>query len=675
MTGCASRRRLQRGRDRAQAFRPGDGAPPDQGTRGQGGGPAVQRIPQGEWWGGGCREWMEGLTGRLMSELETRLLELFRTFGKTSEECWEHELSSAIGKLCIKFESDPFYASPAVLAERIAFDFCHPHAGGDSCWGTYYHFQLGFSDGSVYPSIQQVSPEVLRHWEARARTENSLALKVRYADLVWDLSWPAAKIRPSVDMAYIVIDDSIRISQSGPIAFPRKGIWQLERALQVAIQLKDENRIASVRDALIVYEEGVSPEHGLGGDVFDGLIGNKKVKLTEAQEQKLVADAEAHLARTSNVKDTANFHPHVAKDMAMRLAGYYRKLSREKEVRRVLLQCQDAFLAAIATGADAITASAWLEQVYEIFREFELRDEADSVAVLLRQHNEKVPGELKQVSFETTVSTAEVERWLERMVSGSSQEALFKFAERYLPDFNKIAHEVREEASDTPLQSMMPIAISDDEGRTVATIGSVEDDFDGRVVHRTSTLMSMSPRWVRMLVEKFISTHKPTTASLVEALYESPLFDEGNRKTITAGLDAYLRNDHIVACYLLTPQLERVLRNLMKLLGRNIYKPRRAGGLQLKDLHEILKDKRVLEEITPRVAKYLEVLLLDQRGWNLRHEICHGMAADDHLNAGKADRIFHALVLLGHMRSRVASSKGDPAVEGPSPAENVAPAD
>jgi hypothetical protein len=52
------------------------------------------------------------------------------------------------------------------------------------------------------------------------------------------------------------------------------------------------------------------------------------------------------------------------------------------------------------------------------------------------------------------------------------------------------------------------------------------------------------------------------------------------------------------------------------------------------------------------VVHYLRVLFTDQRGWNIRNDVCHGITAVAAFSSQLTDRIFHALLVLALLRER-----------------------
>ena len=70
----------------------------------------------------------------------------------------------------------------------------------------------------------------------------------------------------------------------------------------------------------------------------------------------------------------------------------------------------------------------------------------------------------------------------------------------------------------------------------------------------------------------------------------------------------------------------------------------------MRGLDETLRDSVVIGVITEDAARYLRILLTDQRGWNIRNTLCHGILPADSFGQEVADRVIHALIILAAVR-------------------------
>lgn len=73
-------------------------------------------------------------------------------------------------------------------------------------------------------------------------------------------------------------------------------------------------------------------------------------------------------------------------------------------------------------------------------------------------------------------------------------------------------------------------------------------------------------------------------------------------------------------------------------------------------LDELFRDEQVQQCLTSDFANYLKILLTDNRGWNLRNNVCHGIAELDNFNRVTVDRLLHVLLCLGMFRDNTSKN-------------------
>jgi hypothetical protein len=74
------------------------------------------------------------------------------------------------------------------------------------------------------------------------------------------------------------------------------------------------------------------------------------------------------------------------------------------------------------------------------------------------------------------------------------------------------------------------------------------------------------------------------------------------------------------------PFVSRAVRTLVDLMEGAIVRKNMQGGLQMRTFNDLLRDKRVVDCFGTDSSFYFGILLTDQRGWNMRNEVCHGVS-------------------------------------------------
>ena len=586
-----------------------------------------------------------------MSDETLTLEKILKRFDIQSESFSEYEVEKALRPL----SSQSTETSPELLAERMAFGFIEDYKDEATGWGTYYGpmMVLPNEQGQMMesPSIKLVTEHMLTYWSQRAVQAKHPIMKARYAGLVWDFSRNITGKAGNPNMARITIDANLEIVERHLYKHENEGISKLERALSLALQLNDVERIGKIKRLIISFEDFLAAKGDtkLRGFAYDLLIEKNRLSLTESEINKIIADLEAWLYIVTNTAEKTSFDPFAAEEAAFRLAKYYRKVNSTDKLREALLKYGNAFLE-ISKKASALVASSWLQKVYSVYREFGLMKEADEIAVLLRQIGEKSIDEMKAISGEIKITKKEMEEFTESLTKGEVEKVLTKIASYFVPSKNEVEKQVKALSKKAVLSFLISRTLQDYKGRPVAKIGPLHEDLDGHLVSQMSQNMSISSIFLRPVIKKIKEKDRFSIKALIDYLYASPVFDIDKKPIIEAGFKAYFDSDHLVAVHLLIPQIEDALRNLVEKTGNSIFKYSRAGSLFLKNLDDILREEAVIEIFGEDITFYLRALLTDQRGWNLRNSVCHGLNPYSSFSSVISDRVFHVLILLAQIR-------------------------
>ncbi len=241
----------------------------------------------------------------------------------------EMTIHSALNKLC-DGRTDEEVKQPECFAEKIAFSFMADYRATNVEWQTYFGpiLVFGREDGTtcVWPDISQCTAEMLDYWQGRAGDCSHPILRARYADLVWDLSQVVTGKRAGVEMARMVVDDSLVLVAERLYDSSVDAVEKLRRALSVALSIGDAVGVAAVRDTMIEFERSITEDGymGLWGVCYDELMRNGKVTLETDQEAWIVSSLEERLGRCVVESSAQRPNPHVAEQAAIRLAQYYR---------------------------------------------------------------------------------------------------------------------------------------------------------------------------------------------------------------------------------------------------------------------------------------------------------------------------------------------------------------
>ena len=162
--------------------------------------------------------------------------------------------------------------------------------------------------------------------------------------------------------------------------------------------------------------------------------------------------------------------------------------------------------------------------------------------------------------------------------------------------------------------------------------------------------MSIDSFFLRHSFSKTIEVYGLSLEELASFIMKSPIFEESKKDIVKKGVQAYLEEDYMSAIHILVPQAESAIRTLVELMGGATLRKNRQGGLQLRTFDDLLRDESVEKCFGADTAFYLRMLLTDQRGWNMRNDVCHGISPSGAFNYSTADRIVHVMLCLSQVR-------------------------
>jgi hypothetical protein len=138
-----------------------------------------------------------------------------------------------------------------------------------------------------------------------------------------------------------------------------------------------------------------------------------------------------------------------------------------------------------------------------------------------------------------------------------------------------------------------------------------------------------------------------TPEDLADMVSKSYLCTPEISKSLSEGVHAYDSEDYIKTISVLIPQIEAMLRELLKLLGIPIRKRvRQSEFSELKNMNDILANRRVEDTVEEDMLFFLRIVFIDKRGWNLRNEFAHGALPANAFNRGTASVVMMVLLLL-----------------------------
>lgn len=538
-------------------------------------------------------------------------------------------------------------------------------------WGIYW---CALASGTkaegievFFPDANYVEDDILEYWKHRAAQFRHPALKARFADLAWEIgryrktrvrhmnaSPGAAQIKTElpVSLVHTAIDSLLEVVDRGWLRDEAEGWQLLSRALELSYEIVDATRASRAKEALFAYKQRIS-QNGLPSAWwhFDEIAWThrKKLQLSDQEMGEVHGLLERVIAEKSNQGDAGSFDPHDVMAATERLVRWTPQSDRER-VKALVRRGGKAFEDA-APGASALLAASWLEGLLPAYREAGLVEEAARAERTIAARASDARGEMKRVEVPIQIPREEFDAWVDSTAGDTLKEGIRRIAARCLIKESSTRNGLRSMTRDAPIVATLHSSIVGPDGFTVATVGSVENDIDGRTLQHAANLFNWNAPWLNAALLRLRKKHGVDVDLLLTVLGESPLFPHPRLPLLREGLAAWLADDPVKAIHVLVPQVEAAVRELVAGLGASVRRFRpEIRGFQVVGLSELLREKVMEQGLLGDIRFHLTALYADPRGINLRNVVAHGLGGPDLINSGStglANWVVHSHLLLG----------------------------
>lgn len=554
--------------------------------------------------------------------------------------------------------------SVAYRAEVLAFELIEGYKSDMDIYDGKFYFGpcRVYQDTATgkfieYPTRSHISSDVISYWEKRINVAKNSILKARYAGLVWEFKTFVTHEKCDIQIARIYIKALIYNIENNLYSQPILGVKQSERIIKLSKKLNQLDLLENAKSALriLMSKHDKSDSIAIWSSAYR-ISTECEGSYSNEEQEALVTELEnrfEHLYKMPVCGDERKTrNPWVLMDLADLLSGYYKKHSPDK-IEIVFDKVEVSFDAI----KDKMTKLQLLEnysRLHRFLNKYGLRDKASMLSVKISELGEGAQDEMQVFRHEFSVPREKIEVLINYIFHNDNIESLFgRFTYYFIPKREKEKQILDRLVKDAPFMYMIRESLFDDRGREKAVVEGIGSDYEGHLILHISESMHFETIYINTILEEGKLRGIFTKDNILSFITKSPSIKEDRIPVIAKALESYFKGDYLVFIHLLIPQIEEAVRTLLKIGRIPVLKPNNSGnGFQYRTLDDILRDSDVQMLLTEDFANYLRILLTDNRGWNLRNEVCHGIAPFNLFNKMTADRLFHILLCLGVFREK-----------------------
>jgi len=484
--------------------------------------------------------------------------------------------------------------------------------------------------GQFPPPVSDIEDAQVDAWrEAIEALGNPIAL-ARLHDLLWLRR--ANSERPDLD-ARAAVDAYREISHNKAWSSIDR-VDCLTRALELVVGVRDVERRTAVVDRMVEFakEDLANEDEGGPGVTLSLLVPLAGLEEPPAQIDELINSAADIYGGDPFIGDTI----------------FDLRAARDPEAADQIRRTQVEAWRGAAGQAEGLVRAMHLQRALEVAKAHGL---GDLLEELRRELQEMQPEEfdLKTVSAEVQIPTEKLQNIIDELVGTEGiDDALQNLGALQAPGGTpeQLDQQVAELRESAPLQFLFrKVVLRNDEATTLFIADTPEKHQRwARAQHRANEARFRS-LLVANVLDEIPRRHGEASRSQLTELFTTELIDEPTAGRIARAFELYWAREHDDAAHLLASRLESVLRGLAQKVGIPTYtEPSGVKPGHERSLGWILDQLKPVFATALGWHAYLENLLVDPLGLNLRNVIAHGLR--DEIDRGDAALLLQAACFL-----------------------------
>ncbi|HHT9124967.1 MAG TPA: DUF4209 domain-containing protein [Candidatus Brocadiia bacterium] len=491
------------------------------------------------------------------------------------------------------------------------------------------------------PEITDFKDDSIEYFKKRTHETKNTVLKARYSDFVWEIKKDPSFGKVAVDCYLELLEDY----------YQKTWFFRLADAFYRIIYLSmlkvvNDAKFRIIKEKLFDYLDKMIKDghHRFCLELLDAFTHIKKERTIDDEYNKALSISQQcaqHFRKAQNFYLERSFLEIEEKLNSIYSHADLFRMTRERRAQSFVDEAlfreeKNDFLAAAIIYQDAL----------KIYQQLGDREKINLYKNKLTEANKKSVKGFKRVSIETRIPNEEIEKLTDIiLIAPNLNEALIRLVfDDLLPNYQDLVKQTEDMKTTNPLQFLVNTQVIDKEGHLL----SVDKDPSYSILIRNSMLhIKFKTILINRIIERLIQEKGLNKDNLILYLKNWGLIDDNNLKIIEHGIERYFAEDYISSMCILVPQLEAVIRSLLKKGGiQTISFERGTTSTQESNLSELLERPEVREIFGETLHWYIKLVSVEKLGLNLRNDIAHGLIEFEKCNLSNTNIILHIFILL-----------------------------
>ena len=173
-------------------------------------------------------------------------------------------------------------------------------------------------------------------------------------------------------------------------------------------------------------------------------------------------------------------------------------------------------------------------------------------------------------------------------------------------------------------------------------------DTNSQSIFKTKMVNLFFVIYINKMLDYGKKSNYLTSENVIKYIYTNSDININRKDIIARGLNAFLEEDYITSCHLLTTQIEAIARDKYEsIYGNSIIQ--KENSTKYLSLDSILPKLGEDKHYSAETIQCLKLILTEQTAFNIRNNICHGIYSSNQFTDFVCNMLFCALLIIAKM--------------------------
>ncbi|MFY4859763.1 DUF4209 domain-containing protein [Aliarcobacter butzleri] len=460
---------------------------------------------------------------------------------------------------------------------------------------------------------------------------NDFRLKARIGDILWLYSK-----KKNIKHLEIAIENFIQFPLDNDNLFRQDSKDSFSRAIKLALSTRRDTQ--TIETILLDTFNNTKQEEGLYCSHINDLI------------VELNIDINQNLFIIQKLEDFAQEFENqgsywLARDYYNAAKNWFKKINSENDINRLTTLIAENFVKEAANRKDSQMAAAnFYENAIQEYRSiprkyrstYNVDTRLSDIYQLMGTSNKLATDELSLIQTDPVDISPLITTAIERIENKDFEEAFVILSSiTTTSNFEELRESSKKTLDSSVFSRLFGTTYYSGDGRVITKInggleqggGEYEQQVEAQLQRYFSIDIGLSIRGsIYPAFEQFLSEHRVTKEYLMAVCLNSSIVPRDRASIWAEGLYFGFEKNFLVSTHLLIPQIEHIIRLLLKQAGVQTTVLEASGIEMEKGISTLIEDPKLEELIDRNLILELKYLLTKAIGYNLRNNVAHGLS-------------------------------------------------